>query len=45
MKQASFPPISTGVSFTVDNPSAGSQRVNAIQLGSASTDAGRGRRR
>ncbi len=35
-----FPGTSTTVSFTVDNPSAGSQRVNAIQLESVSTDAG-----
>lgn len=35
-----FPGTSSTVSFTVDNPSAGSQRVNAIQLESVTTDAG-----
>jgi hypothetical protein len=35
-----FPGTSTTVSFTVDNPSQGSQRVNAIQLESVTTDAG-----
>jgi hypothetical protein len=35
-----FPGTSSTVSFTVDNPSQGSQRVNAIQLESVTTDAG-----
>jgi hypothetical protein len=35
-----FPGTSSTVSFTVDNPSAGSQRVSAIQLESVTTDAG-----
>ncbi|MGB7588895.1 MAG: hypothetical protein WBM00_09335 [Solirubrobacterales bacterium] len=35
-----FPGTSSTVSFTVDNPSTGSQRVNAIQLESVTTDAG-----
>jgi hypothetical protein len=35
-----FPGTSAQVSFTVDNPSPGSQRVNAIQLASVTTDAG-----
>jgi hypothetical protein len=35
-----FPGTGTAVNFTVDNPSAGSQRVNAIQLESVTTDAG-----
>jgi hypothetical protein len=34
-----FPGTSTTVSFTVDNPSQGAQRVNAIQLESVTTDA------
>jgi hypothetical protein len=35
-----FPGTSSTVSFTVDNPSPGSQRVNLIQLASVTTDAG-----
>jgi hypothetical protein len=35
-----FPGAGTTVNFTVDNPSAGSQRVNVIQLESVTTDAG-----
>lgn len=35
-----YPGTGSTVNFTVDNPSAGSQRVNAIQLGSVTTDAG-----
>jgi hypothetical protein len=35
-----YPGTSSTVTFTVDNPSPGSQRVNAIQLASVSTDAG-----
>lgn len=35
-----YPGTSSTVNFTVDNPSAGSQRVSAIQLGSVTTDAG-----
>jgi len=34
-----FPGTSTTVSFTVDNPSQGAQRINAIQLESVTTDA------
>jgi hypothetical protein len=34
-----FPGTSTTVNFTVDNPSQGAQRVNAIQLESVTTDA------
>lgn len=34
-----FPGTSTTVSFTVDNPSSGSQRVNEIHLESVTTDA------
>jgi hypothetical protein len=35
-----FPGTSTTVSFTVDNPSGGFQRVNEIHLESVTTDAG-----
>lgn len=35
-----FPGTSSPVSFTVDNPSSGSQRVGTISLGSITVDAG-----
>src|SRR4051794_2512044 len=35
-----YPGTSSTVSFTVDNPSPGSQRVSQIQLASVTTDAG-----
>jgi hypothetical protein len=35
-----FPGTSSAVTFTVDNPSAGSQRVNVISLESVTTDVG-----
>jgi hypothetical protein len=35
-----YPGTTSSVSFTVDNPSAGTEHVGAIHLGSVSTDAG-----
>jgi hypothetical protein len=35
-----YPGTSSSVSFTVDNPSSGTQRVGTIHLASVSTDAG-----
>lgn len=35
-----YPGTSSAVSFTVDNPSSGSQRVGTISLGSITVDAG-----
>lgn len=35
-----YPGSSSAVSFTVDNPSSGSQRVGTISLGSVTVDAG-----
>lgn len=35
-----YPGVSSPVSFTVDNPSSGSQRVGTITLASITTDAG-----
>jgi hypothetical protein len=35
-----YPGTTSSVSFTVDNPSAGAQRVGTIHLASVSTDAG-----
>lgn len=37
---ALYPGTSSSVSFTVDNPSGGAQRVGTILLGSITTDAG-----